>query len=104
MHVDRVGEEHALAQVVRDQDDVELLRRVQVAQRAPQLFAREGVERAEGLVEQQHLGLVDQRAADAGALLHAARQLPRELVLVAAQAHALQQLARLALVLLALAA
>jgi hypothetical protein len=67
---------------------------MQVAQRAPQLLAREGVERAEGLVEQQHLGLVHQRAADAGALLHAARELPRELVLVAAQAHALQQLAR----------
>ena len=37
----------------------------QVAQDAPQLLAREGVERAERLVEQQHLRLVDQRAADA---------------------------------------
>ena len=103
-HVHRVGQEHAFAQVVRDQDDVELLRRLQVAHRAPQLFAGEGVQRAEGLVQQQHLRLVHQRAADAGALLHAARQLPGELVLVAAQAHALQQLARLVHVLVALGA
>jgi hypothetical protein len=78
-HVDGVGQEDALAQVVRHQDDVELLLGLQVAQRAPQLFAGEGVQRAEGLVEQQHLGLVDQRAADAGALLHAARELPGNL-------------------------
>jgi hypothetical protein len=60
---------------------------------APQLFAGEGIERAKGLVQQQHLGLVDQRAANAGALLHAARQLPGELVFIPAQADLLQQLA-----------
>jgi hypothetical protein len=97
-HVHRVGQEDAFAQVVRDQDDVELLHRVQVAQDAPQLFTREGVQRAEGLVQQQHLGLVHQGAADAGALLHAARQLPGKLVFVTAQAHALEQVTRLGLV------
>ena len=45
--------------------------------------------------EQQHLQLVDQRAAETGALLHAARPLPREFVFTAAGADALQQLARL---------
>src|SRR5439155_8062001 len=98
-HVHRVGEEHAFAQVMRDQDDVEALLRLQIAQRAPQLLAREGVERAEGLVEQQHLWLVDESPADARALLHAARELPRELIFIAGEANAREQSARLCLVL-----
>ncbi len=77
--VHRVGQKHALAQVVRDQDHIEALRLPQVAQGAPQLFTGEGVEGAKRLVEQQHLGPVDQRAADAGALLHAAGEFPGEL-------------------------
>ena len=52
---------------------------VQIAHHAPQLLAREGIERAERLVEHQQVGLVDQRAAEVGALLHAARELPGEL-------------------------
>ena len=47
---------------------------------APQLLAGERVERSERLVEQQDLRLVDERAADRGALLHAAGELPRKLV------------------------
>src|SRR5574343_948923 len=92
-HIDGVGQEDRFAQVVRDQDHVEALLGPEVAQRAPQFLAGEGVERAEGLVEQQHRGLVDECAADAGALLHAARQLPGVFVFVAAQTHGLQQLA-----------
>src|SRR5688572_10845170 len=75
--VDRVGEEHRLAQVVRHQHHRHLARGLQVAQCAPQLLARERVERAERLVEEQDLRFMDQRAADGGALLHAARELPR---------------------------
>src|SRR5829696_4311507 len=41
-HVDRVGEEHRLAQVVRHQHDSHLARGLQVAQRAPQFLARKG--------------------------------------------------------------
>ena len=93
-HVDGVGEEHRLAQVVRHQHHREALLPPQVAQHAPQLLARERVERAERLVEHQQLRLVDQRAADRRALLHAAGQLPRELVLVAVQPDGLQQRAR----------
>ena len=74
-----------------DQDDVEPLLGPQVAQGAPQLFAGECIERAEGLVKQQHLGLMDEGAADARALLHATRELPGKLALVAMQAHAFQQ-------------
>ncbi|OKO69062.1 hypothetical protein AC628_34325 [Bradyrhizobium sp. NAS96.2] len=42
----------------------------------PQLLAGELVERAERLVEQQHARFVDQRAAQIGALEHAAGKLP----------------------------
>jgi hypothetical protein len=100
--VHRVGQKDALAQVVRDKDDVEALLSPQVAQDAPQLFAGKGVQGAKGLVEQQHFGLVDERAANAGALLHAARKLPRKLVFIATQAHLLQQFAGAFFVFLAL--
>src|SRR6185503_7473239 len=65
------------------------------AQDAPQLLARERVERGERLVEQKQLGLVHQRAADRDALLHPARELPGEAVLVADQTDGVQQLLRL---------
>ena len=74
--VDVVGEEGRLAQVVGDQDDGEADLLPQVAQHAPQLLAREGVERGERLVEHQQRRLVDQRAAQRDALLHAAGELP----------------------------
>jgi hypothetical protein len=50
-------------------------------------LARLVVERAEGLVHQQHARVVGQRAGDRHALLHAARQLLGKVVLEAAQAH-----------------
>ena len=49
--------------------------------RVLQVRARQRIERAERLVEQQHLRLHGQRAGDADALLHAARDLRRPLVL-----------------------
>ena len=91
-HEHAVGEEHRLAQVVGHQDDGDLARRVQVADHAPQLLAGEGIERAERLVEHQQLRLVDQRAAERGALLHAAGQLPGKLVALAAEPDRGQQL------------
>jgi hypothetical protein len=45
------------------------------------LLARHGVERAERLVHQHDLGIVHQRAADRGTLLHAAGELPWQLLL-----------------------
>ena len=45
-----------------------------------QIGARQRIERAEGLVHQQHLGLHRERAGDADALLHAAGDLVRALV------------------------
>ena len=52
--------------------------------------ARLRVERAEGLVHQQHPRLVDQDPRDLDALLHAARQLRRVERLEAGQADQLQ--------------
>jgi hypothetical protein len=52
---------------------------MQIAHHAPQLLAREAVRGPEGLVQHQQLRLVNQGAAQRGALLHAARQLPGEL-------------------------
>src|SRR5687768_14736404 len=95
-HVHRVGEEYRLAQVVRDQHDRHLARGLQVSQREPELLAREGIERAEWLVEQQDLGLVNQRATDRGALLHPARQLPRMLFSEPLQPDGFEQVLRLA--------
>jgi hypothetical protein len=45
-----------------------------------QVVAHDLVERAERLVHQQDIGIEGQRAGDRGALLHAARQLPGELL------------------------
>mmetsp|Transcript_11774 Transcript_11774/g.27607 ORF Transcript_11774/g.27607 Transcript_11774/m.27607 type:complete len:203 (+) Transcript_11774:845-1453(+) len=56
-----------------------------------QTRAGEGVERTEGLVHQQHLGLHGQRAGDADALLHAAGDLVWALGAGVAHAHQLQR-------------
>ena len=66
----------------------------QIAQHAPEFLARERIECCKGLIEQQQFGLVDERAADRCALLHATGEFPRELVFIALQSHGLQQAAR----------
>ena len=58
------------------------------------LLAGQRVERAERLVHQHQLRVVDQRACDRRALLHAARQLVRPLVLRACEADQREQVAR----------
>ena len=55
------------------------------------LVAGERVERAEGLVHQQHGGVLRERPHDRGALLHAARELARVGLLEAAEARLLEQ-------------
>ena len=42
--------------------------------------AREGVERAERFIEQEHLGMIDQRPRQGDALRHAAGKMMRECV------------------------
>ena len=63
-----------------------------LADRAPQLFADLRVERAERLVEQQHARLVRQRASERDALLLTARELARQALVVALERDEPQQL------------
>ena len=53
-------------------DDDRLAERPELAQQLPQLDPGARVETRRGLVEQQHLRLVDQRVGEAQSLLHAA--------------------------------
>ena len=55
-------------------DDDRLAEGAQLAEQLPQLDAGARVEAGRGLVEQQHLGVVDERVGEAEPLLHAARQ------------------------------
>ena len=82
--------------VVRDEDagDVQLV--VQAPQPAAQLLAHLGVERAERLVQQQHLGLDRQRARQRDALPLSAGELMRIAVGEPVELHQLQQLVHLA--------
>ena len=64
----------------------------QALQFKPQVFAGEHIKRAEGLVEHQQARLVDQRPAQTGALLHAARQFVRVALLIAFEPDKCQQL------------
>ena len=74
-HHDAIGEQHRLVDVVRDHHHRAAGARDDAHQLVLQVRAGERVERAERLVEQQHLGLHRQRARDAHALLHAAGDL-----------------------------
>ena len=90
-HADAAGEEAGLAQIVGDQQHGRLVRHPEVLQDRPQLLAGELVERAERLVQQQHARLMDQRAAEIGALEHAAGELPGIAAAEALEADLLQQ-------------
>jgi hypothetical protein len=89
---DLVGEQDRLVDVVRDHEH-RLVRRAHdphelVLDRAP----GERVERAERLVEEQHLRLDRERARDPHALLHPPGELGRLLVLGAGQADHVDEL------------
>ncbi len=76
-HDDAVGHFHRFLDIVRDQDDA--LGRYspldpQILQVAAQRFGGQDVERGERLVEQQDIGIDHERAGEADALAHAARQ------------------------------
>ena len=74
-HGDPVAEPHGLVQVVGDEDDGLLQRLLQLQQLVLHIAADQRVERAEGLVHQQQIGVGGQRAGQAHALLHTAGQL-----------------------------
>ncbi len=76
-HRHPVGHGERLALVVRDEDEGEAERALQILQLALHLLAQLEVERAERLVEQQHLGPHHQRAGERDALALAAGELRR---------------------------
>ncbi|GAB4000120.1 hypothetical protein GCM10029992_31040 [Glycomyces albus] len=76
-----------------DEDDRLVQLALQVEELVLHVLADERVERAERLVHQQDLGVGRQGAGQADALLHAARELHGQLVLLTAQADHLDRLA-----------
>ena len=74
-HDDAVGQRHRLGLVVGDHDDRRLDPLAQLRQLDPRPHAQRRVEVGQGLVEQEHLGPLDDRAADRDALALPARQL-----------------------------
>ena len=97
---DPVGHRHRLLLVVRDDDE----RDADVALDALELdlhrLAQLEVERAERLVEQQHLRVHHERARERDALLHAAGELRGLGLLATGQVHQLERLAGLLVALL----
>ena len=87
-----VGHLHGLLLVVGDQHGGHVQRVVQVAQPAAQLRAHLGVERAEGLVEQEDLGLDGERPGERHALALAAGELRGVALGQVGQADQLEQL------------
>ena len=79
-HQDAVAHQHRFLDIVRDQQDAADRHAAfapEVEKVGAQRFGGEHVERGERLVHQQQLGIDHQRAREADALAHAARQLLR---------------------------
>jgi hypothetical protein len=90
-YADAVGEREGLFLVVRDQHGGDAELALHAADGPAQLLADLGVQRAEGLIEQQHLRLVRQRARHGDALLLAAGELRGQALVHAFERHELQQ-------------
>src|SRR5262245_40999715 len=86
-----VGEEHRLLDAMSDEQHGVLDRTPHDLQVRNHLLARERIERAERLIHQEQARLLHQRAADGGALAHAARQFARKFLAEALEPDLLQQ-------------
>ena len=93
-HQHAVGEEHRLGDRMGDEDHGLAPLEPDALQLEVHLLARHRVERAERLVHQQHRRVVDERAHDRHALLHAAGELPRIAVLEAAETDQREEIER----------
>ena len=89
-HRDAVAHHERLFLVVRDVDERDADLALDAHELELHLLAQLQVERAERLVEQQHRGLVHERASERDALLLTARQLRRSPVVVARQLHQIE--------------
>ena len=75
MHDHAIRQLHGFVDIVGDEDDGVALRLPDAQQFAAHDEPGDGIERAERLVEQQHVGIDGQRARHFQPLLHAARKL-----------------------------
>ena len=89
-HHHAIRQQHRLVDVVGDHHHRVAEPRMDLHDAVLQMGAGQRVERAERLVHQQHLGLHGERAGDADALLHAAGDLVRALVLGLRHLHQLE--------------
>jgi hypothetical protein len=93
-HRDAVAQEDRLLDAVRDEDDRERGARRDARELLLQRHARLRVDRGERLVHEHDVGVVRERARDRDALLHAAGQLVRVLVLDAVEVRERQEMPR----------
>jgi len=96
-HGDTVGEGGRVLEGMRDQQRGELELAEQLGELVAHLPARDRIERAERLVEQQHAGLARERASERDTLSLAARELPGTRAGEVADPEALEQIGALAL-------
>ena len=87
-----IGEVERLLDVVRDEEDRGRLGGVDLQEQVVHTQPGEGVECAEGLVEQQHAGVPRQSAREGGTLGHSSRHLARALPCRVLEADEVQQL------------
>lgn len=97
---DLVAEAHGLVEVVGDEHDGLFEPFLELEQLILHVASDQRVERAEGLVHQQQIGVGGERAGETDALLHTAGELVRPGRLPAAQARHLQRLGSALLTLL----
>ena len=87
---DLVGHREGLFLVMGDEDGSDMHLVVQAPQPVPQLLTHAGIDRAEGLVQQQHLGLWRQCARQRDTLALAAGELPGITLAQAGQSHQIE--------------
>ena len=90
-HIDAVGEEHSLADIVGDQQRRPAVIGPHGLQPFLHLRARQRIECAKGLVEQQHVLLLHDGAQQGDALAHAPGKLSRIMVFETRKAEGLEQ-------------
>jgi hypothetical protein len=90
-HQHAVGEIDGLADGMGDEQRGAVVLLPHLHQHQVHLVARDGIQRAERLVHQQQVGLVDQGATDGDALAHAAGELARLVMVEAAEADLVEQ-------------
>ncbi len=96
---DAVGEGHGFGEIVRDEEHRPLLSRPEVHQHILELQFRLRIERAEGLVHEEHRAAEAKRAGQRAALAHAVRERLRIGIAEGAEADLLEKLARVRLAL-----